>query len=104
MIPSIRCYMPPSIERLGPTTPSFQTRIHDAPIFQTRLTPLLRGTSQGLNIDVDAKQPACALSYRLYLRKYQIIFFRCVSNLVHTNMYSVLNYSYLMHGTIISIQ
>src|SRR6218665_3713225 len=30
MIPSILCYVPPSVEPLGPTTPtSFQTRTHD---------------------------------------------------------------------------
>jgi len=41
MIPSILCYVPPSIELLEPTTPSFQTQIHDFLGFQTRLTPLL---------------------------------------------------------------
>ena len=28
MIPSIMCYVPPSVELLEPTTPSFQTQIH----------------------------------------------------------------------------
>ena len=40
MIPSIMCYVPPSVEPLGPTTPSFQTRIHD-PRSHIILTPLL---------------------------------------------------------------
>src|SRR6218665_862129 len=34
------CYVPPSVELLGPTTSSFQTRIHDHLRFQTRLTRL----------------------------------------------------------------
>jgi len=29
MIPSILCYVPPSVELLGLTTPSFQTRTQD---------------------------------------------------------------------------
>src|SRR6218665_2443311 len=40
MTPSIMCYVPQSVERLVPTTPSFQTRTNDLPIFQIRLTPL----------------------------------------------------------------
>ena len=39
MIPSILCYVPPSVELLERTTPSFQT--HDPTSFHTRLTPLL---------------------------------------------------------------
>src|SRR6218665_3766167 len=31
MTPSIQCYVPQSVERLVPTTPSFQTRTHDPP-------------------------------------------------------------------------
>src|SRR6218665_1554722 len=34
IIPSIMCYMPLSVELLGPTTPSFQTRIHKPPHFK----------------------------------------------------------------------
>src|SRR6218665_2297573 len=40
MTPTILCYVPQSFERLVPTTPSFQTRTHDPPIFQIRLIPL----------------------------------------------------------------
>src|SRR6218665_110134 len=40
MTPTIMCYVPQSFERLVPTTPSFQTRTHDPPIFQIRLIPL----------------------------------------------------------------
>jgi len=40
MITSIVYYVPPSVELLGLTTPQNKTRIHDAPSFQTRLTPL----------------------------------------------------------------
>ena len=29
MIPSILCYLPPSVELLGPMTLRFQTRTHD---------------------------------------------------------------------------
>jgi len=32
MIPSIICYTPPSVKLIGPTTPSFQTQIHDPQI------------------------------------------------------------------------
>ena len=43
MIHSILCYMcvPPSVELLGPTTPSFLTRTYGPHSFQTRWTPLL---------------------------------------------------------------
>ena len=40
MKPSILCYVPPSVELLGPTTPSFDILTHDTPCFQTRLAPL----------------------------------------------------------------
>src|SRR6218665_2209107 len=40
MTPSILCYVPQSVERLVPTTPSFQTQTHDPSIIQIRLTPL----------------------------------------------------------------
>src|SRR6218665_3979598 len=39
-IPSILCYVPPSVELLAHRTPSFQTRTHDNPCSQTRLTLL----------------------------------------------------------------
>jgi len=35
MTPSIMCYVPQSVERLVPTTPSFQTRTHDPPFFKS---------------------------------------------------------------------
>ena len=35
MIPSIMCYVPPSVELLEATTPSFQTRIHDPQNFKS---------------------------------------------------------------------
>jgi len=41
MITSIMCYVPSSVELLGPMTPRFQTRIRDTLRFQTRLTPLI---------------------------------------------------------------
>jgi len=34
MIPSILCCVPQSVELLGPTTPSFQTRSHDLQILK----------------------------------------------------------------------
>jgi len=39
MIPSIMCYVPPSVELLGPATTSFQTRIHDPQISNQIDTP-----------------------------------------------------------------
>ena len=49
-MPSILCYVPPSVEFLGPkipsviksgpTTPPFSNQYHDTPGFQARMTPL----------------------------------------------------------------
>src|SRR6218665_664086 len=42
-IPSILCYVPPSVELLGPTTsPVFKPEPTTSQRFQTRLTPLAR--------------------------------------------------------------
>jgi len=44
-IPSILCYVPPSVELLGPTcttSPVFKPEPTTSPRFQTRLTPLVR--------------------------------------------------------------
>src|SRR6218665_21583 len=37
MIHSILCYVSPSVEFLGPTTPSFQTRTQDPPPFSNQI-------------------------------------------------------------------
>src|SRR6218665_1820032 len=39
MIPTL-CYVPPSVELLGPTTPQFSNPDPQSPSFQARLTPL----------------------------------------------------------------
>jgi len=47
MIPSFLCYVPPSVELLGPTTSSvFKFGPTTSPRFQTRLTPLVRYASR----------------------------------------------------------
>jgi len=41
MIPSILCYVPPSVECSAPKTPQFSTKTHDPPtVFKPGPTPL----------------------------------------------------------------
>jgi len=50
MIPSIMCYVPPTVEPLGPTTTSFQTRIHDPQISNQIDAPELIGLSMKIQM------------------------------------------------------
>jgi len=34
MMPSVLCYVPPSVELLGPTTPRFRTWTDNPPVFK----------------------------------------------------------------------
>jgi len=69
IIPSILCYVPQSVERLGATTPSFQnrTRHPHCPSFQTRLTPLkIRVTPRRCSNNCDSQiyQVLCSRAKR----------------------------------------